>query len=103
MYVPVPAWDVFSLSENSSVPLMYDEVRLREAAVPVRLLTPLERAKPRDGDIEVAVDGEVRPVGDSVAPRYDVVARPVLDKSSIVSSVLRDRGSVPNSLNDDVE
>lgn len=41
---------------------MYDEVRLREAAVPVRLLTPLERAKPRDGDIEVAVDGEVRPV-----------------------------------------
>ena len=71
------------------MPLMYDEVRLREGVVPVRLLTPRDLARPPDGDTEEAVDGEVRPVRDLVAPRYDVVARPVLETNLIVSSVLR--------------
>ena len=61
MYPPVPVKDVFSLSDDSSVLLTYDAVRLREGVVPVRLLTPRDRARPRDGDTEV-VDGEVRPV-----------------------------------------
>lgn len=51
---------VFSLSEDSSIPLAYDIVRLRGPTVPVRLRTPLERARPRDGESdEEDVEGEV--------------------------------------------
>ena len=74
MYEPEPEYDVvFSLSDDSSVPCVWDETTLRELEVPVRRRTPLDRAKPRDGETDETVDGDVRPVWDSVG-RVDVGA-----------------------------
>lgn len=70
-----------------------DNVRLRVLVVPVRLRTPLERARPREGETE-DVDGDVRP--------GSRVSKPVLEMNSIVSSDLRVEGSVSSAfVNDD--
>ena len=108
---PCEAEPEFSLSDDSSVPVVYADARLRELAVPVRLRMPLDRVKPRDGDTDVA-EGEVLPVCesvcsvDSVSPRYDVVVvNSVLDTSSTVSLVARPWPSLPPgaSLNEEAE